>query len=99
MIGSCSAPGSKPACSFGERMAEATAARVSLPWNESAGRWDGRLAAMLGLLAFAISGLVAWLVFDRLPHIPDGLAYLFQARTIADGAFAMPALPSPDSFS
>ncbi|TMV07036.1 hypothetical protein FGK63_13060 [Ruegeria sediminis] len=48
-----------------------------------------------GLAAFAavVSAVLAWTAFDRVPHVQDELAYLFQARTFAEGALWSPAPP------
>jgi 4-amino-4-deoxy-L-arabinose transferase-like glycosyltransferase len=37
------------------------------------------------MAAFAASGLIADLVFERVPHLEDEVAYLFQARVFAAG--------------
>lgn len=39
----------------------------------------------LALLAFGLSAVLSDTVFERLPHLEDELAYLFQARTLAGG--------------
>lgn len=36
---------------------------------------------------------LAWFAFQRLPHVEDELAYLFQAETFAGGALSVPAPP------
>ena len=57
----------------------------------AAGAISGRcdlLALALCLVALAASAWVATVVFDRLPHVEDDVAFLFQARTIA--SVAMP---------
>ncbi|WP_171230514.1 glycosyltransferase family 39 protein [Ruegeria sp. HKCCA4008] len=48
-----------------------------------------------GLVLFATlaSAVLAWAAFDRVPHVEDELAYLFQARTFAAGTFWSPAPP------
>jgi hypothetical protein len=56
--------------------------------------------AWLGLLAVAtIAALTAIAVFglDRMPHIEDEAAYLFQARVFAEGQLWAPA-PAPGDF-
>ncbi len=45
-------------------------------------------------VAFLASALLAWFGFDRLPHVEDELAYLFQAKTLAQGSFTAPAPPA-----
>jgi 4-amino-4-deoxy-L-arabinose transferase-like glycosyltransferase len=39
----------------------------------------------LALLAFGLSAVLSNSVFERLPHLEDEVAYLFQARTLAGG--------------
>lgn len=45
--------------------------------------------------------LLAWFAFERMMHVQDELAYIFQARTYAGGALYVPALPEAarDAFS
>src|SRR5215207_44398 len=43
------------------------------------------VALLLVLAAFFMSALVSRTVFDRLPHLEDEVAYLYQARTYAGG--------------
>ncbi len=50
--------------------------------------WDpgiGVAAYLLCLVSFSASAWVATRVFDRLPHVEDDVAFLFQAKTIASG--------------
>lgn len=42
-------------------------------------------ALLLALFAFFMSALISRTVFDRMPHLEDEMAYLFQARTYAGG--------------
>jgi hypothetical protein len=42
-----------------------------------------------------ISSLLAWTVFDRVPHVADSVGYLFQAKYFASGALFLP--PPPDA--
>ncbi|WP_170376771.1 glycosyltransferase family 39 protein [Ruegeria atlantica] len=52
-------------------------------------RWAGCMATV-----FLIATLVLeWLAFERVPHVQDELAYMFQAKTYASGALYVPALP------
>ena len=44
-------------------------------------------------IAMLVSGLLAWFAFERLPHVEDEVAFLFQAKTFAGGALSVPALP------
>ncbi len=51
---------------------------------------DVQLMAGLGSLALVAAILMAWYITERLPHLEDEIAYLFQARTLARGALAAP---------
>lgn len=62
-----------------------------------------RLVPLLGLaalpfLAFGLAIFVSVDAFDRVPHSEDELAYLFQARTLAQGLLYAPAPALPDAF-
>jgi 4-amino-4-deoxy-L-arabinose transferase-like glycosyltransferase len=49
-------------------------------------------AALFGTAAFSA------FAFERLPHLEDEVAYLFQARTMAMGRLTVPSPAQPDSF-
>ncbi len=55
-------------------------------------RW---YAALLGASAAATLSVV---VFDRIPHIPDEVVYLFQAKYFAEGLLYLPAPGVPAAF-
>ncbi len=59
---------------------------VTIPDGEA---W---LWACAGLF-LALSTTMVWLVFERIPHVHDESAYMFQARTFAGGALSVPSLP------
>ncbi len=50
------------------------------PW-----RSEHTLVAILCLIGFIVSGLIADLVFEQVPHIEDEVAYFFQAQVFAGG--------------
>ncbi len=50
------------------------------------------------LFSFVASALLAWFSYQRVPHIPDEVAYLFQARYFAHGALSAPAPPVTRAF-
>lgn len=54
-------------------------------------------ALLLALLSFALTAFISRAVFDRLPHLEDEVAYLFQAEVFAQGDLVIqapvPALP------
>jgi hypothetical protein len=60
-------------------------------------RLDFSLMAALFTLALIGGMLMAWFVTERLPHLEDEIAYLFQARTYMRGALwaPVPDKPSP----
>ncbi len=74
------------------------AARFSFPWSEREGSWDPMVSSLLGIFVFLTTAGLALFAFDRLPHIPDGLAYIFQAKCIAAGSFVLEELPASESF-
>jgi hypothetical protein len=45
-----------------------------------------------------VSALLAWFVFEAVPHIPDDISYLFQAKYLASGRLYLPAPPDAASF-
>ncbi len=49
---------------------------------------------LLAAVAAGASLLLAWFGFERMPHVEDELAYLFQARTFAQGSLGLPAPPA-----
>src|SRR5262249_14714820 len=52
------------------------------------------IAAALAFFAFFMSALVSQRVFERLPHLEDEMAYLFQAKTYAGGNLVI-STPEP----
>lgn len=57
-----------------------------------------RLALLLSFLAVLVAYLVADRVFERMPHIEDEVAYVWQATAIAKGYLTLPTPPAPKSF-
>ncbi len=53
-----------------------------------AGKW---IVLALALFSFGMSALISDTVFERLPHLEDEVAYLFQARTIIRGDLVIPS--------
>ena len=54
------------------------------------------------LIVLAIFGLSLWIAvnkLDRIPHVQDSITYLFQAQTVARGAFWAPAPAIPEAFA
>ncbi|MEZ5867818.1 MAG: hypothetical protein R3D46_04860 [Defluviimonas denitrificans] len=43
------------------------------------------------VVAVAAGLAMGWFAFERMPHVEDEVAYLFQANTFAHGALTLPA--------
>jgi hypothetical protein len=56
------------------------------------------VALALALAAFVGAAWVSVSVFDRLPHVEDELAFVFQAKTIASGHLLVDAPQRPEFF-
>lgn len=59
-----------------------------------------RRTFLLAVAAFSVvsSALFSWFILDALPHIPDELAMLFQAKILATGKLYAHAPPLPTFF-
>jgi 4-amino-4-deoxy-L-arabinose transferase-like glycosyltransferase len=57
-----------------------------------------RIALILSLLAILAAYIVAERVFERMPHIEDEIAYVWQAQAIARGHLSVPTPAHPNSF-
>jgi hypothetical protein len=57
-----------------------------------------RVALLFSLLAVLAAYLIADRVFERMAHLEDEMAYLWQAQVIARGKLALPSTPNPKSF-
>ena len=56
------------------------------------------IAALLGLFATALSAWLCWRVFEGIPHVSDGVSYVFQARIFANGHLFLAPPPVPEVF-
>ncbi len=56
------------------------------------------LILVICALALLATAAVAFFAFERLPHLEDEVAYLFQAKTMALGRLTVPSPSHPDSF-
>jgi 4-amino-4-deoxy-L-arabinose transferase-like glycosyltransferase len=59
---------------------------------------SGRLIVLLCMVALLITSAVAFFAFERLPHLEDEVAYLFQAKTMALGRLTVPSPNHPEAF-
>ncbi len=57
-----------------------------------------RIALLLSLLAVFVTYLVTDRIFERLPHIEDEMAYVWQAQAAAGGRLTVPSPEAPKSF-
>lgn len=56
-------------------------------WNT---KWYDRLALILSLLAILAAWLVTIKIFEGVPHLEDEVAYVWQARVMAEGKLTLP---------
>lgn len=76
------------------------AARITLGTEgDEPGRWDRRLPWIAAGWVAACCAVLAWFVFDGVPHNDDSVAYYFQAKMLAHGQIQGLAPPDPESFS
>jgi len=61
-------------------------------------RLPSALALALALLAILAAAYISTTVFERLPHLEDEFANLWQARVIAHGELTLPSPSEPRSF-
>jgi 4-amino-4-deoxy-L-arabinose transferase-like glycosyltransferase len=67
-------------------------------WNDMKQINSNRIILVICVLAFLATAVVADFAFERLPHLEDEVAYLFQAKTMALGRLTVPSPPNPDPF-
>ncbi|MFN2399265.1 MAG: ArnT family glycosyltransferase [Gemmatimonadaceae bacterium] len=46
-----------------------------------------------------VTAMLATLVYERHPHVPDEVSYLYHARYLAHGMLSMPVPPVPEAFN
>jgi hypothetical protein len=65
--------------------------------EESKKRWRARNTSRLpwvaALWVVLVSSLLAWVVLERMPHVPDEVTYLFHAKYLAAGKLYLPMPP------
>ncbi|HSF80542.1 MAG TPA: glycosyltransferase family 39 protein [Anaerolineales bacterium] len=57
-----------------------------------------RLAFLISLLGVLLAVLVTERVFERMAHLEDEMAYVWQAQAISKGYLSLPSPPEPHSF-
>ena len=55
------------------------------------------IALFISLAGVAAAFLVAVMVFEAVPHVDDGMAYVWQANVVAHGQMTAPTPPEPKS--
>lgn len=78
---------------------ERVAQSISLPGNDGPRtRIDRVLPWLSALFVFTVATFMAVVVLERTPHVQDEVAYLFQAKCLAEGLLTAPAPPEPEAF-
>jgi hypothetical protein len=72
--------------------------RLTLATEEGRRPWDRRLPFIAASWVFVVSSGLAFVVFERVPHIDDSICYLFQAKYMSLGKLWLPRPPEPESF-
>jgi hypothetical protein len=57
-----------------------------------------RLAILAAVWVAALAAALSLVIYERHPHVPDEVMYLFQARYLASGRLTVPAPPAPEAF-
>jgi len=64
--------------------------RISRRWRKTDRAW---LPWLCALWVVAVSSVLAWFALERMPHVPDEVAYIFQAKYLATGRLYLSAPP------
>ncbi len=68
-------------------------------WHLTPDTWYTRTAFLFSLLAVVLAWGISERVFERVPHLEDEIAYVWEARVIAEnGSISLPSPPEPQSF-
>ena len=71
-------------------------------WERCKNLWEKRNRRALPFLAalwvVVVSSLLAWVVFERVPHLHDEVAYTYQAKYLAAGRLYLEPPPEPKAF-
>lgn len=66
--------------------------------QQTVGNGIDRFAVLAALWVTLLAAVLSFYSYERHPHVPDEVGYLYNARYFADGMLAMPAPPAPDAF-
>jgi hypothetical protein len=79
--------------------ADAWTARIERLLSGSGRIWGlDRVATFSACAAFAVSALLCVVAYERHPHVPDEVAYLWNAQYFAAGMLRTPAPAVPEAF-
>ena len=71
-------------------------------WQTCRNAWEKlpprRFAQLAALWVMVIASLLHWVALDGMPHIPDEVAYIFQAKYISAGNLYLPVPPDAEAF-
>ena len=57
-----------------------------------------RLAILISLLGFLLAALISDRIYERMAHLEDEMAFVWQAQAISKGYLTLPSPPDPHSF-
>ncbi len=81
----------------GMNLVLAAAAIPSTDWETVVQRWTSahrsKLPWACAVWVVIVSGLLTWFSLERVPHIPDEVAYLFEAKCFSTGHLYLPTPP------
>lgn len=60
--------------------------------------WGRCLPGAAALWVIAFSAAFSWVVFEGIPHVPDAVSYLFQAKYLSAGLLYLPSPPDAAAF-
>lgn len=58
-----------------------------------------RFVLLAALWVFVVAATLNFFIYERHPHVPDEVQYIFQARYMAQGQLTVKAPPVPEAFS
>jgi hypothetical protein len=80
----------------------AVAAVPEEAWHGWKAAWEkfprSRMAWVAALWVLVVASLLHWFVLDGMPHIPDEVAYIFQAKYISAGNLYLDVPPDVEAF-
>jgi len=77
------------------RLGRAPAKWIAQRFNEAR---PGTLLGVIGGAVLLVAAIVAVAVFERIPHVEDGICRMFHARMLSMGKLAVPSPPAREFF-